>query len=106
MLPLYLTTENPDFFSSWGMVLVFVVVIVFFYFSWIRPENKRKKKAKQMRDELIVGDEVTTIGGIVGRVVNIKDDTITIESGSDKSRVKIMRWAISSKGEQMTDEAK
>ncbi|MDR1691723.1 MAG: preprotein translocase subunit YajC [Oscillospiraceae bacterium] len=84
-------------------LLLPVVLIVVFYFMLIRPESKRKKAAAKMRDELIVGDEITTIGGIVGKVVQIKDDTITLETGAEKSRVKLMRWAISSKGEQVSD---
>ncbi len=84
-------------------LLLPVVLIVVFYFMLIRPESKRKKAAAKMRNELIVGDEITTIGGIVGKVVQIKDDTITLETGAEKSRVKIMRWAISSKGEQISD---
>ena len=61
----------------------------------IRPENKRKKEAEQMRSALKVGDEITTIGGIVGRVVTVKDDSIIIETGADRNKIKIMRWAIS-----------
>lgn len=90
--------------SSMLMTLLLpVVLIVVFYFMLIRPESKRKKAAAKMRSELIVGDEITTIGGIVGKVVQIKDDTITLETGAEKSRVKLMRWAISSKGEQISD---
>jgi len=86
------------------MSLIWIVpLIAIFYFLMIRPESKRKKAAAKMRDELIVGDEVTTIGGIVGKVVSIKDDTVTIESGPERARVKIMRWAISTKGQQVTD---
>ncbi|MDR2671038.1 MAG: preprotein translocase subunit YajC [Oscillospiraceae bacterium] len=71
-----------------------------FYFLIIRPESKRKKAAAKLRNELIVGDEITTIGGLVGRVVAIKDDAVTLETGADKVKIKIMRWAISSKGAQ------
>ena len=82
---------------------VFALIIGVFYFMLIRPENKRKKEATKMRKDLIVGDEVTTIGGIVGKVVSIKDDTITVETGADKSRIKVMRWAISTKGTQISN---
>jgi preprotein translocase subunit YajC len=85
------------------MVVPLLILVVVFYFFIIRPESKRKKAAARMRKELIVGDEITTIGGIVGRVVTIKDDTVTLETGAERSKVKIMRWAISSKGEQVSD---
>lgn len=87
----------------WTTLLFMVVIFVVFYFLLIRPENKRKKQAKQMRDELIVGDEVTTIGGIVGRVVSIKDDDLVIESGFDKARIKVKKWAISNKEEKISE---
>ena len=86
-----------------SMVLMFAPVILLFYFMAIRPEKKRKKQRVEMLNELIVGDEITTNAGIVGRVISIKDDTITIETGPDKTRLKFMRWAIASKGEQITD---
>ena len=86
-----------------GLVLPFVGMIAVFYFFLIRPESKRKKQAQKMRNELIVGDVVTTAGGILGKVVNIKDDEITIESGSDKVRIKIARWAITTKDEKISN---
>ena len=72
-----------------------VAMIAVFYFLLIRPENKKKKAAAKMRSELAVGDEITTIGGIVGRVVTVKDDSLIIETGAERNRIKIMRWAIS-----------
>jgi preprotein translocase subunit YajC len=87
-----------------GTVLPIAAIVAVMYFFMIRPESKRKKEAEKMRNELIVGDEVTTRGGIVGKVVNIKDDTVTIETGADKVRIKMMRWSILSKGTQVTDQ--
>ena len=84
-------------------LLPFAVLIVVFYFLLIRPENKQKKALSEMRNALAVGDEVTTIGGIVGRVVHIKDDLVTIETSEDRVRVQIARWAISTKGTQTTE---
>lgn len=84
-------------------LLPFAVLIVVFYFLLIRPENKKKKALSEMRNALAVGDEVTTIGGIVGRVVHIKDDLVTIETSEDRVRVQIARWAISTKGTQATE---
>ena len=84
-------------------LLPFVVLIGVFYFLLIRPENKKKKALSEMRNALSVGDEVTTIGGIVGKVVHIKDDLVTIETSEDRVRIQITRWAISTKGTQTTE---
>ena len=84
-------------------LLPFVILIVVFYFLLIRPENKKKKALNEMRNALSVGDEVTTIGGIVGKVVHIKDDLVTIETSEDRVRIQITRWAISTKGTQTTE---
>ena len=72
-----------------------VVLIAVFYFFMIRPENKKKKEMNQMRDSLKVGDNITTIGGVIGDVVNVKDDTLVIETGADKVRVEFAKWAVS-----------
>ena len=80
------------------IVLLVVVMAAMMYFLMIRPENKRKKEAQNLRDSLQVGDEITTIGGICGRIVAVKDevDSIVIETGSDRSKMLIKRWAIGS----------
>jgi preprotein translocase subunit YajC len=65
------------------------------YFVMIRPQKKKQAAEKEMRENLQVGDEITTIGGIVGRVVTIKDDSLIIETGADRNKIKITRWAIS-----------
>ena len=78
-----------------SFVLIMGVMIVFMYFTTIRPQKKKQKEEQQMRDNLQVGDEITTIGGIVGRVVTVKDDSLIIETGADRNKMKIMRWAIS-----------
>ena len=72
------------------LILIFVV----FYFLLIRPQKKREKAATEMRNNVGVGDEVVTQGGIVGRVVSVKEDNIVIETGSERSKVRIKRWAI------------
>jgi len=79
-------------------LIPFAVLIAVFYFLLIRPENKKTKAANEMRNSLAIGDEVTTIGGVVGRIVHIKDDLVTIETGEDRVRVQFTRSAISSKG--------
>ena len=73
-----------------------LLIIVVFYFLLIRPEKKRNKQIAEMRDSLKKGDEIISIGGIVGKITNIKEDMITIETGSDRNKVRLMRWAVSS----------
>ena len=73
------------------MALMFAV----FYFMLIRPENKRKKEAEQMRGAVKTGDKITTIGGIIGTVVNVKEDKIVIETSADQVRIEFAKWAIS-----------
>jgi len=83
--------------GAWGMIAMYAVVIGFFYFVIIRPQNKRREQDEKMRKAVEIGDEVTTIGGICGRVVSVKDDdTLVIETGSDRNKMKIRSWAISS----------
>lgn len=84
--------------SSWSMILIFVVMLVVFYFFLIRPENKKKKQQEQMRSELAVGDTITTIGGIVGKLVDVKENYAVFETGEDRVRIQIAKWAISTKG--------
>lgn len=93
----------PDFLTttagSAGMgstIVMLVLMIAIFYFMLIRPENKRKKEAEQMRSSVRNGDKITTIGGITGTVVNVKDSRIVIETGADQVRIELEKWAISS----------
>lgn len=78
-----------------GPILMIVLMLAVFYFLMIRPENKRKKEAENMRNALKVGDNITTIGGIVGDVVHVKDDNIVVETGADKVRIEFAKWAVS-----------
>ena len=75
-------------------ILFLVIIFVVFYFFLIRPENKRKKKLTEMRNNISIGDEIVTIGGIIGRVVSIKDDNVVIETASDHSKIRMARWSI------------
>ena len=77
------------------MILIIGGMIAIFYFMMIRPENKRKKEAEEMRNSLSVGDRITTIGGIVGVIVNIKEDKFVIETGADQVRIEFCKWALS-----------
>ena len=76
-------------------ILMLVAMLAIFYFMLIRPENKRKKEAEQMRASVKTGDKITTIGGIVGTVVNVKEDKLVIETGADQVRIEIAKWAMS-----------
>ena len=85
-----------------GSLIITIVMLVgfglFFYFFMIRPQKKQEKEINDMRNNLSVGDEITTIGGIIGKIVSIKDDTITFETGEDRVRMQVAKWAISTTG--------
>ena len=78
-------------------IIMLILMFAMLYFFMIRPENKRKKEAQQLRDSLTVGDEVTTIGGICGTICAVKEATVVIETGADRVRLEMTKWAISSK---------
>lgn len=77
-------------------ILMIVVMIAIFYFLLIRPENKRKKEAEEMRSAVKKGDKIVTIGGIVGTVVDVKENKFVIETGADQVRIEFEKWALSS----------
>lgn len=79
------------------MVGSIVLMFALFYFLMIRPQRKKEKEVAAMRKSIEVGDEITTIGGVVGRVVKIKDELITIETGADRTKIMFMRWAVQAK---------
>ncbi len=81
--------------DSMSMIVMMVVMIGVFYFFLIRPENKKKKAMNEMRSSLKVGDNITTIGGVIGDIVQVKDDTLVIEVGADKVRIEFTKWAVS-----------
>ncbi len=91
-----------------SMIIMLVLMFAVFYFMIIRPENKKKKKTEEMRNSLSIGDEITTIGGIIGKIVQITEDTITFETGEDRVRLQTKKWAISTtaKMEAAEEEAK
>ena len=80
-----------DLWVTIGMVAVVVVV---FYFFGVRPQKKQEQAMAQMRDSLQVGDEVTTIGGIIGKIVSIKEETMIIETGRDHTRIRLLKTAV------------
>ena len=87
-------------------IIMFVVLIAVFYLFLIRPESKKKKKLQEMRNSLSVGDTITTIGGIVGKIVNVNGELITFETGEDRVRLQVTKWAISSIGKETEHEKK
>ncbi len=90
--------EGGEQVSGWMATLIqfgpIVLVLVLMYFLMIRPQQKKQKEEQKMRNNLRVGDELTTIGGIKGRVVSIKDDTIMLETGNDRTKIQFEKWAI------------
>ena len=84
--------ENPM------MIVMLVAFAAIFYFFMIRPERKKKKALAEMRDSLSSGDTITTIGGMLGKVVNVDGDKITFETGEDRVRIQVAKWAVSTVG--------
>ena len=102
-----LTATGTTGMSS--MLITLVLMLAVFYFMLIRPENKRKKEAEQMRSSVKNGDKITTIGGITGTVVDVKESRIVLETGADQVRIEFEKWAISSNetaAEHAKEEAK
>ena len=97
----FLTAAGTAGMSS--SIIMLVAMLAIFYFMLIRPENKRKKEAEAMRSSVKNGDKITTIGGVIGTVVNVKEDKIVIETGADQVRIEFAKWAISSN--ETADEA-
>lgn len=89
-----------------SMIIMLVLMFAVFYFLIIRPENKKKKKADEMRNSLSVGDEITTIGGMIGKIVQVTEDTITFETGEDRVRIQTKKWAVSTTAKMEAAEAK
>ena len=80
--------------SSMSMILMMVGLFALMYFMTIRPQKKRQKEEQEMRNAVEVGDEITTIGGICGKVVIVKEQHLIIETGADRNRMQITRWAV------------
>lgn len=96
--------SGGGFSSLWIIVAYIAFFVLIGYFLIFRPNKKRKKQEEELRSSIILGDEVTTIGGIVGRVVNIKDDNITIETSLDKTLMEFKNWAIREVKKPITDD--
>ena len=88
--------EGASKTSMLPTIIMLVLVGVFFYFFMIRPQKKKEKEEAQMRDNLEIGDEITTIGGIIGKIVSIKDETFVLETTKDKTKIRFLKGAIRS----------
>ena len=95
--------SGQEYLAIIGQFAPLVILIVVFYFLLIRPQRKRDKAEREMRNSIEVGDEISTICGFIGRVVNIKDDVLIIESSNDRTKLKIYRWAIRGKEAPATE---
>lgn len=93
---------TPETLSS--LVMILILIAIFYFLLW-RPESKKKKEAAALRESLKVGDQITTIGGVVGTICAIKEETIVMETGADRVRIEFTKWAISSKGTQADQNA-
>lgn len=97
MLSLFGSTDASAEASIMDTIISFapiLLVVVVFYFMLIRPQQKKDKEDRAMRENLEIGDEIVTAGGIIGLVVSIKEDTVVVETGSDRSKVRIAKWAV------------
>ena len=92
---MFLSASTTGAAGGGSMIIMMVVMIAVFYFFLIRPENKKKKEANEMRNALKAGDNITTIGGVIGDIVSVKDESIVIETSADKVRVEFTKWAVS-----------
>ncbi len=101
-----LLTATTGAGNSGSMIFILLAFFVLMWLFMIRPEKKKQKKVEEMRKALSVGDEVVTIGGIMGTVVHVTDDNITIETGEDRVRVQLKKWAISTNVRAEAAEAK
>ena len=88
------------------VIIMIVVMVGIFYFFMIRPENKKKKKLAEMRSSLTTGDTITTIGGIFGKVVSVSEEKITFETGEDRVRIQVAKWAVSTVGKATEEPTK
>ena len=92
----YLEAAATDAAAASGKVnaITTLVMIAVFYFFMYRPQKKQEKESTDMRNNLKVGDEITTIGGVIGKIVSIKDETVTIETSNERNKIRILRSAI------------
>ena len=103
---LFLSANSAAATTGGGISMILMLVIMFavMYLLVIMPENKKKKKAEAMRNSLSLGDEITTIGGLTGKIVQVTEDTVTFETGEDRVRIQTKKWAISTTAKMEAEE--
>ncbi len=109
IMPLTTSGNAGNQTGAMGMLTMFIPligIVALMYFMMIRPQKKKEKKDAEMRNNIQIGDEVVTVGGVVGIVFSIKDDTIVIETGSDRSKIRIKKIAIATNQTIHEEEAK
>ena len=89
--------------SMWPTLLMIGGLVLVFYFFMIRPQKKQERRDAEMRDALAVGDEVTTIGGIIGKVISIKEETFVLETTKDRTKIRFLKGAIRSVDVKIAD---
>ena len=104
-MPLFYTAAEGAV-GMGSLLIPLVVMVALMYFMMIRPENKRKKQAEEMRNSLKKGDQITTIGGIIGKIVQVTDETIIIETSDDRVRMELTKWAVSTNNSNPPADAK
>lgn len=85
---------TPAAGGSWFTIIMLIAVFVVFYFFMIRPQKKQEKEVNEMRNNLVVGDEITTIGGIIGKIVSIKEETLVLETSRNGTKIRILKSAV------------
>ncbi len=86
--------QQLSFFEQWGSLIMIGVLLVVMYFFMIKPQKKQEKQIMDMRNNLQVGDEITTIGGIIGKIISIKEETVLLETSGDKTKIRILKSAV------------
>ena len=94
-MPVFYTGAPAEGTAGLGLFLPMILMLAMLYFLMIRPESKRKKQAEEMRSSLKKGDQITTIGGIMGRIVQVTDENIVIETSDDRVRMELAKWSVS-----------
>ncbi len=100
------STSSQGGASQYGGIIMMVALVGIMYFMMIRPQKKRQKEEQELRASIEIGDEIVTIGGIVGRVVTIRENDLVIETGSDRNKLKIERWAVNTNRTKMEQHQK
>ena len=89
-----LMAQQAGFFETYGSLILLGLMFVLMYFFMIKPQKKQEQEVQRMRNELQVGDEITTIGGIIGKIISIKEETVLLETSGDKTKIRILKNAV------------